>query len=98
MIPRIVQDILKVLLLLVLAGYLLYLADPANVVVFQAMGVVMFLTGGTHLVRRVMFNRLDMQLIANKAVADNNLAAAIVFASMCAVLIAILFVPMFVLK
>lgn len=78
---RFFVDLVRVVLLIGLTGVLLYLADPANVVVFQAMGIAVFLVGCTHLTRRVLFHRLDLQVIAQKAVEDGNGAAALVFAA-----------------
>lgn len=44
----------------------------------------------SHVMRRVLFPKLDLQLIARKAIGDHhnppNLPAAIVFASICAIL------------
>lgn len=95
---RYLADILRVSVLLVLTGVLLYLVDPANAVIFQALGIGLCFVGGTHLTRRILFHRLDLQTIASKAVNDNNLPAAIVFASLCACIIAFTTIPLMVLK
>lgn len=95
---RVAVDVVRVLVLLVLTGAGLIYADPANVVVFQALGIGIFLVGGTHLTRRVLFHRLDLQSIAQRAVDDVNFPAAVVFAAICGVLVAIMFLSMQVLK
>ena len=95
---HIFRDFSRVFVLLLVMGALLYLADPSNVVVFQAMGIGIFLVGGTHLTRRVLFNKLDLQVIAQKAVAENNVSAAIVFASIVFFLVSVIVVSMSVLK
>lgn len=95
---RLIDDLLRVLVLLVLVGYALYSLDPANVVVLQALLIGMFLVGGTHLTRRIMFHRLDLQLIAMQAIKDRNPAAAVIFASICLVLVSIMFLSMSVLQ
>ena len=95
---RFAVDVVKVLVLLVLTGVGLIYVDPANVVVFQALGIGIFLVGGTHLTRRVLFHRLDLQSIAQRAVEEANFPAAVVFAAICGVLVAIMFLSMQVLK
>lgn len=95
---RMISDLYRVLMLLVVVGLVLYFLDPANVVVFQALLIGTFLVGGTHLTRRVMFHRLDLQSIAKSAVHDKNMPAAVVFASICGVLVAIMYLSMSVLS
>lgn len=95
---RFFADVFRVGLLLLAAGSILYLMDPANVVVFQALLIGLFVVGGTHLTRRVLFPRLDLQSIAKRAVEDNNTPAAIIFAAVVAFLIAVMFLSMGVLK
>lgn len=95
---RVISDFLRIFVLLLLIGGGLYLIDPANAVVFQATGIAMFLVGGTHLTRRILFHRLDLQAIAEEAVKDNNFSAAVVFASICVVLVSIMHLSMSVLK
>lgn len=95
---RVISDFLRILALLVVVGVGLYLVDPANAVVFQATGIAMFLVGGTHLTRRILFHRLDLQTIAEEAVKDNNFSAAVVFAAICVVLVSIMHLSMSVLK
>lgn len=91
-------DLIRIGILLLLAGVALYLFDPANVVVFQALGIGIFLVGGTHFTRRVLFHKMDIQDIANKAVQERSLPAAVVFAAICAFLIAVMFLSMSILK
>lgn len=95
---RFMVDFLKVLILMVLVGVMLYLADPANLVVFQAMGIGIFLVGGTHFTRRILFHRLDLQSIAIKAVEEKNIAAALIFAAIMAFLVTVMVVSMSILK
>lgn len=95
---RIWVDLVKVFILMVAAGVLLYLADPANIVVFQAMGIGIFLVGGTHFTRRILFHRIDLQSIAIKAVEEKNVAAAIIFAAVMFFLVAVMVVSMSVLR
>lgn len=98
MFRRLIGDVVKVFLLLVMTGAGLYYADPANVVVFQALGIGVFLVGGTHLTRRILFHKIDLQSIALEAVKENNFSAAVVFAAICGVLVSIMFLSMQVLK
>lgn len=95
---RAVSDLLRVVALMGVAGWFLYLADPANAVVFQAMGIAVFLVGGTHLTRRILFSRLDLQQIASKAINESNLPAAVVFASIVVFLVAVMHLSLSVFK
>lgn len=95
---RIARDIMRVMVLLVATGIALYLLDPANVVIYQAVLIALFQVGSTHLTRRIMLPSLDLQSIAKKAVADNNLPAAIVFASVIVFLVAVMFLSTQVFK
>lgn len=95
---RLVRDLMRVLLLLVLTGMALYWMDTANVVIFQAVLIAVFQVGSTHLTRRIMLPNLDLQSIAKKAIADNSVPGAIVFAAIIAFLIAVMFLSTQVFK
>lgn len=95
---RFLSDFWKIGFLMGVVGYGLWLVDPANSVIFQATGIGLFIVGGTHLTRRILFSKLDLQAIANKAIDDRNMAAAIVFAAVMLFLIAVVFIPMQVIK
>lgn len=88
---------LVVLALLAAVGVLLMLFDSSNVVVLQAFGITLFLVTGTHITRRVLFHRLDLQEIARFA-ASHPVGAAIVFASILVFLVAVMHIGMSVLK
>jgi len=72
--------------------------DESNIVVVQAMLISLFMVGGTHLTRRILFPRLDLQAIATDACVNNKLGAAIVFAAVVLFLVAVMFLSMSVLK
>lgn len=95
---RVIHDLVRVLVLLVVVGWWLHWMDPANDVVYQALGIAIFMVGGTHLTRRVLMPRLDLQLIALEAVKEKNWPAAIVFAVVVYFLVAIIQVSLAVLK
>lgn len=95
---KIARDIWRVCLLMIFTGVLLYMMDPANVVIYQAVLIALFQVGCTHLTRRILFPHLDLQATAKEAVINKNLAASIVFASVIAFLIAVMFLSMQVLK
>lgn len=82
---------IRVAVLLGVTGAGLYLVDSANVAVFQSLGIGMFLVGGTHVTRRILFHKIDMQKVALEAVSERNLPAALVFLGMCGVIVAIMF-------
>ena len=97
-IRRFINDFFKVFLFMGVSGVLLYWADPANAVVFQAMGIAIFMVGGTHLTRRILFNSIDLQAIARTAINEKNMPAALVFAAFMAFLIAVMMLSMQVFK
>lgn len=95
---RLIEDFLRVTVLLVVVGLVLLKLDSANMAVVQALLIGTFLVGGTHLTRRIMFHRLDLQALAKRAVTEKNMPAAVVFASICLVLVAIMYLSMAVLR
>ncbi len=95
---RVTRDAVRVFLLMVVTGALLYWLDTSNVVIYQAVMIALFQVGSTHLTRRILFPHLDLQAIAKKAVVDNSVAAAIVFASVIVFLIAVMFLSTQVFK
>lgn len=95
---RVTRDAVRVFLLMVVTGALLYWLDTSNVVIYQAVMIALFQVGSTHLTRRILFPHLDLQAIAKKAVVDNSIAAAIVFASVIVFLIAVMFLSTQVFK
>lgn len=95
---RIMRDVGRVFLLMVITGLLLYFIDPVNSIIFQAVLIAIFQVGATHLTRRIMLPSLDLQSIAKDAVKEKNLAAAIVFAAIIFFLIAVMFLSTQVFK
>lgn len=92
------RDVLRVGILLLVVGTVLVIHDNTNIVVVQALGIGLFLVGGSHLTRRILFHRIDLQSIALRAVEEKNAPAAIVFAVIVAFLVAIMHLSMSVLK
>jgi hypothetical protein len=95
---RFMNDVFRIMFLVGICGGLLYLLDDTNIAIFQSLLAGMFMVGGTHLTRRFLFNRLNLQEIALTAVRDNNMSAAIVFVAICLVLVAIMWLSMSLLK
>ena len=95
---KIARDIVRVLVLLVATGATLYWFDTANVVIYQAVLIALFQVSSTHITRRILFPHLDLQSIANKAVVEKNIPAAIIFASIIVFLIAVMFLSTQVFK
>lgn len=98
MMGRFSRDMLRFALLVGLTALALVLIDPVNAVVFQAVLIAGFQVGVAHFVRRVMFPHLDLWSVAKKAIDANNAAAAVVFASVVAFLIATMYLTAQVLK
>ena len=95
---RLIADLVRFGLLTVVTGILLMLMDPANIVVIQALGIALFMVGGTHFTRRLLFHRLDLQQIAEDAIKNNSMPAAIVFVAICVFLVCTMFLSMSVLR
>ncbi len=95
---RLLSDLFRVLVLLVLVGFTLYWIDPSNTVVFQASLIGIFLVGGTHLTRRVLFPLLDLQAIAKDAIKENNMAGTIIFCAIIYFLVSVMNLSMMILK
>jgi len=94
--PRVWRDVMRIGGLLVLNGILLVMLDEANAVVIQATMIGLFLVGGSHLTRRVLFPDLDLQEFAKTAKAT-PLGAALVFMAICGFLSVVIFASMAVI-
>lgn len=94
---RILHDLLRVFVLLVVVGVSLYFIDPANMAVYQALLIGLFLVGGSHFTRRLLFSKLDLQSIALKAIQENNITAAVIFAAVIYFLVSVMELSMKVL-
>lgn len=95
---RLLSDIVRVVLLLVVVGSALYMMDPTNTAVFQALLIGIYLVGGTHLTRRILFPKLDLQQIALDAIKENNFAGVAVFCAVIFFLVSVMELSMKVLK
>lgn len=95
---NLMRDFTRVFFLLFVIGAFLYAIDPANIAVIHMLLVGMFLIGGTHLTRRILFHKLDLQRIAITAVDEKNMAAAIVFATICVLLACFALIPVLLLS
>lgn len=95
---RIFNDLLRVSVLLLAVGALLYQMDESNIVVFQAGLIGVFLVGVTHLTRRILFPNLDLQAIAIKAIQENSVPGVIIFCAIVYFLVSVLQISVGVLK
>ena len=90
------HDCRRLLILLGITGVYLLLSDPVNRIIIDSVVVGVFLAGSTHFVRRILFNRIHLQEVAQKAT-ETPVGAAIVFAAMVAFLCVVMMVPLMVL-
>ena len=95
---RLLSDVVRVVFLLVIVGAALYFMDPSNTAVFQALLIGIYLVGGTHLTRRILFPKLDLQQIALEAIRDNNFAGVAIFGAVIYFLVSVMELSMKVLK
>lgn len=92
------RDLVRILLLVVFGlGLLFSDLDSANMIWVYAAGAGIFLALVSHVTRRIMFNKLDLQSIALKA-AETPLGASLVFVGICAVLISLMWIPVIVVR
>lgn len=75
----------------------LLVLDESNWAIAQSVAVGTVLVAGSHITRRILFNRLDLQDIAVKAT-EHPVGAGIVFAAICMFLMSIMWISMAVLK
>lgn len=92
------SDAIRIVLLMGVAGAYLIMSDPANAAVFQSLAIGVFLVGGTHLMRRILFNSIDLQEIVRSAVDDKSLPAAIVVLAFMFFLVAVMYLSLQVLN
>lgn len=95
---RLLNDMLRIALLLVVTGVLLWYRDEANAVVYDAALIGVFLVGTSHITRRIMMPQLDLQLIARRAIEEANFPAALVFVGVIWFLVQVMDLSMRVFK
>lgn len=95
---RAVKLLVKVFFMIICLGAALVLYDPANIVVVQAMAIGIFLVGGSHLTRRILLDRMDIQDIALRSIAEGSMPGAIIFVGVLWFLVQIMQISMSVLK
>lgn len=92
------KETVRPLILMVIGALLLFHdLDGANAVWLYAIGVGILLAGGSHITRRVMFNKLDLQSIALKA-SEHPIGAAVVFMCICFVIVSLIWIPVAVVR
>lgn len=95
---RTVSDLMRVVFLMGVVGTALWFLDDSNVAIFQSLLAAMFLVGGTHFTRRLLFHKLNLQEIALEAIRNRNGAAAAVFFCICLLLISIMHLSITLLR
>lgn len=91
LIDILVRDMPRVLVLIGL-GYWMLAPDMATLTLIRySFGLALFLVAASHLTRRLLFTNIDLQDMLRKA-RDGSLGAAVGAASVCAVLIALMFI------
>jgi hypothetical protein len=83
---------LGLILILISPGLAEFLMIPALSPWGLFLGGSFFVAAMSHIMRRALFPKLDLQLIAIHAVKNNNIAAALIFLGVCVVLAAFLII------
>ena len=77
-----IKEAKRLLPILAVAGLIL-IPDHNTTVVLFAIGISLMITGVVHVVRKLLFPYLDLEVVVNQIVAEKNVAAAVLFASVC---------------
>lgn len=85
---RHMTELYRSLPLFVVAGFIL-VPDAGSMVVLYAIGISILVSSVSHIIRKVLFPYLDLEVFANKA-AESPLGAAIVFFSITMILAVII--------
>lgn len=95
------RGFIRVLLLTAIALALLfhnYPQDTSSVIWLYSLGVAILLAAGSHLTRRVLFHRLDLQAIALDAIKTRNWQGTVIFVTICAVIVSLMWIPVAVVR
>lgn len=84
-------EIIRTLILVVIGLALLQPDQPTIALVTYSFGLSFLLVAASHITRKILFRRMDIATLADSALKEHNVAAAIVFAAICLVLIALMY-------
>lgn len=96
------HDVTRLVLITVAAGLLLWLSgqrlpDAALAPLFTSTALVLFICAISHLTRRVLFPKIDLQVMAQKG-AEHPLGAALVFTAIVGLLGTLIVVSVMLLR
>ena len=84
------SDLVRIALLAGLGLLLLQPDTPTLNLISYCFGLSVLLVAASHVLRKILFRRIDLVRLAEDALQNMNLAAAVVFASVCFVLVALM--------
>lgn len=80
------KDILRITSLILL-GFLLLGFDSSFLTMLKyALGLTTLLVAASHILRKLLFKHIDLESYSRSALQDGNIAAALVFMSVCFIL------------
>lgn len=85
-------EIIRILILAAIGLTLLKPDAPTLALVSYSFGLSFMLIAASHLARKILFRRMDIATLADSALKEGNIAAAIVFSAICFVLIALMYI------
>lgn len=88
-------ELVRAIPLLGIAGLIL-IPDNGSMVVLYALGITLLVTACSHIIRKVLFPYIDMQVFAEKSL-ESPTAAAIVFSAVSFLLAVIILATCFLL-
>lgn len=84
-------EIIRIIILLIIGLALLRPDDATLALVSYSFGLSFLLIAASHLCRKILFRRQDLAELADAALKEGNIAAALVFLSICISLIALMY-------
>ncbi len=86
------RDLPRVLIMSLLGALMLQPDAATWTLIRYSFGLGVFLVVASHVMRRLLFPRIDLQALIESAQDNRNLPAAICAIALCAVLIAVMFI------
>lgn len=85
-------EIIRIAILIIIGLALLQPDKPTMALITYSFGLSFLLIAASHIARKILFRRMDIAELAQSAMKDQNLASAVVFAAICFVLVALMYI------
>ena len=85
------SELIRIALLVVIGIVLLQPDAATTALITYSFGLTFLLIAASHIARKILFRKLDIAVLAEAALKEHNLAAALVFVGICLTLIALMY-------